>query len=348
MKIVQQHFGVLEGRNITAYTLINDRGMEVTCLNYGCVISKILAPDRDGVLENVVLGFDNIEDYVENSPYFGAVVGRIAGRIKNAEFELEGRTYHLAKNDHDNTLHGGLKGFDKVLWKTETRENGDSASLEFSYLSKDGEEGFPGNLNMKVTYTLTNDHEFVITYTGETDQTTIVNVTNHSYFNLSGDAKRDILNHQLTLKSSRFLELDEKMIPTGEFFAVDHTPFDFRSGRKLADGAASTHPQNLLAGKGYDHPFLLDENNNGEIRLVDEESGRTLTVETDQPGVVLYTSNQLSGDFSIRGKKPVHHLAVCLETQGLPDAIHHPGFPSWILQKGETYKAVTKYTFGTL
>jgi aldose 1-epimerase len=345
MKILKQGFGVLNGQTITAYTLMNDRGMEVTSLDYGCIITRILAHDQNGILENVVLGFDSIEEYVEHSPYFGAVVGRFAGRIKGAEFELNGKTYRLAQNDNGNHLHGGLQGFDKVVWRTELVENEDSVSLVFSYLSRDGEEGYPGNLQMKVTYTLNNNNELIISYEGRSDQTTLLNVTNHSYFNLSGDLRHDILNHHLTIQSSKFLELDEKLIPTGQLPAVEHTPFDFKAGRKIKDGTVSDHPQNILAGKGYDHPFILDENNNNEIVLKDEESGRMLTIETDEPAVVLYTGNQLEDHFSIRDVRGRKYLGLCLETQGLPDSIHHMEFPSNILEKDKVFRSETKYKF---
>ncbi|PLR76871.1 galactose-1-epimerase [Bacillus sp. V3-13] len=345
MKIFKENFGEHDGQPVTAFTIVNEQGMEVTSIDYGCIISKIIAPDRNGVLENVVLGFDSLQDYLEHSPYFGAVIGRFAGRIKNAEFNLNNQTCRLAKNNNGNHLHGGLKGFDKVFWNAETRESGDSASIEFSYFSKDGEEGYPGNLQMKVTYTLNNDNAFTISYEGVSDQRTVLNVTNHSYFNLSGNIKRDILDHVLTLKSSQFIELAEDLIPTGQVLPVDNTPFDFQSGRKINDGVSSEHPQNILAGKGYDHPFLLAENNNKEIILRDPESGRVLTIETDEPAVVLYTGTQLGDDFSIRGVKSRKYLGLCLETQGLPDSVHQPHFPSSVLEKGEKYKSVTKYTF---
>ncbi|WP_028986482.1 aldose epimerase family protein [Thermicanus aegyptius] len=345
MRILQNHFGDLKDQPITAFTLQNDQGMEVTSLNYGCIITKILVPDQNGMMENVVLGFDSMEEYERYSPYFGAVIGRFAGRIKNAEFELDGRIYRLAKNDHGNHLHGGLHGFDKVVWKTEIIERSDQVGLEFTYLSEDGEEGYPGNLYMKVAYTLTNENELIISYSGRSDYRTLLNVTNHSYFNLSGNLKRDILHHRLTLKSDQFLELDEKLVPTGKILAVDDTPFDFREGREIIDGVHSTHPQNILAGYGYDHPFLLAEHHNEEILLFDEESGRLLTVETDQPVVVLYTGNQLLNTFAIRGVPSRKYLGLCLETQGYPDSVHHPHFPSNMLEKDEEFHSVTKYKF---
>jgi aldose 1-epimerase len=345
MKVLEEKFAELNGQTVTAYTMVNDHGMEVTSIDYGCIITKILVPDQKGTIENVVLGFDTLEEYQQYSPYFGAVVGRHAGRIANAEFTLDGTTYHLEKNNNGNHLHGGLKGFDKVIWNTTVKEEKDSLSLVFMYLSKDGEEGYPGNLKMKVTYTLNNDNELEISYEGVSDQTTVVNVTNHSYFNLSGNLKRDIQGHTLSLKSDRFLELNEDLIPTGELLSVENTSFDFRTGHKINDGVESTHPQNVLAGNGYDHPFLLAENQNKEIHLYDEKSGRGLGIETNQPAVVLYTSNQLADSFSIRGVASRRYLGLCLETQGLPDSLNHPHFPSAILEKDEVYKSVTKYKF---
>ncbi|MGX6444440.1 aldose epimerase family protein [Neobacillus sp. K501] len=345
MRVIQKKFVELAGQTVTAYTLVNDHGMEVTTIDYGCTITKILVPDRNGVIENVVLGFDTLEEYQQYSPYFGAICGRHAGRIANAEFTLDGTTYQLAKNNGGNHLHGGLQGFDKVVWNTVVVEEKDSIHLEFSYLSKDGEEGYPGNLEMKVTYTLNNENELVIDYEGVSDQATVLNVTNHSYFNLSGNLKRDILQHTLTLKSDCFLELNEELIPTGEILPVEGTEFDFRTGRKIVGGTETTNPQNVLVGNGYDHPFLLAENGNKEIQLYDEKSGRRLIIETDQPGVVLYTGNMLGEDFSIRGVQARKHLGLCLETQGPPDSLNHPHFPSAVLEKGEKYKAVTKYRF---
>ncbi|MCM3588233.1 galactose mutarotase [Mesobacillus maritimus] len=345
MRVYQERFGVLNGQTVTAYTLVNDHGMEVTSLDYGCIISRIIVPDQKGTKENVILGFDTVDDYVNHSPYFGAVIGRVAGRISGAEFELDNQVYQLDQNDGKNHLHGGKIGFDKIIWKTEVVEKADSVALVFTYLSKDGEEGYPGNVNMKVTYTLTNDNEFQLAYEGVSDQRTLLNVTNHTYFNLSGDLKREILDHVLTVNSNQFAELDSELIPTGELLAVEGTPFDFTAGRKIKDGVESQHPQNVLAGKGYDHPFVLGENQHEQIVLKDETSGRTLIVETDQPAVVLYTGNQLEGDFEIRGVKARKYLGLCLETQGMPDAIHQPNFPSVILNKGETYQAKTKWRF---
>lgn len=345
MRVLQEKFSELEGQTITSYTLINDHGMEVTVINYGCIITKILVPDRNDTFENVVLGFDTLKEYLQHSPYFGAIIGRHAGRIANSEFILEGITYQLAKNNNGNHLHGGLRGFDKVIWNVAILEAEDSVNLEFMYVSVDGEEGYPGNLKMKVTYSLNNNNELLVFYDGVCDQRTVVNITNHSYFNLSGNLKRDILGHALTLKSGRYLELNEELLPTGRFLSVENSPFDFRAGRKIKDGVISEDPQNILAGNGYDHPFLLAENNNKEINLFDAESGRGLVIETDQPAVVLYTGTQLMDNFSIRGVSSRKYLGLCLETQGLPNSLKHSHFPATILEKGEHYKSLTSYRF---
>jgi aldose 1-epimerase len=341
MEVKQEKFGEKDGQTVHSFTLKNDNGMKVSCINYGCIITKMLVPDQNGKLENIVLGFDSIEEYDQYSPYFGAVVGRVAGRIKKGQFELDGKGYMLAQNENQNHLHGGPKGFSTVLWNSSVIENDKEAGVRFSYRSPDGEEGYPGNLEMNVTYILNNDNELVITYNGVSDQTTLLNVTNHSYFNLSGDLKRDILDHTLTMKSDQFIELNNELLPTGNLIDVENTVFDFREGRKIHDGAQSSHPQNILAGQGYDHPFLLSANHQQEITLVDEESGRKLVIETDEPSVVLYTGNQLEDHFQIRGVQSRKHLGLCLETQGPPDSIHHPHFKSAILEKGKKYNSRT-------
>lgn len=346
MKVAQEQIGQADNQQVSSYTLINDNGVEVTCLNYGCIITKIMTPDRNGNFENIVLGYENVEDYLNDTSFFGSIVGRVAGRIKGGSFSLNGKTYTLHKNENGNHLHGGLKGFNRVLWAAETFKNDREAGVEFTYTSPDGEEGYPGNLTLKVTYTLNNSNEFSISYHGKSDQTTLLTVTNHSYFNLSGNLKRDVLNHSLTLKSNQFLQLNEELLPTGEILDVTNTAFDFQNGRIIASGAKSGHPQNILAGHGYDHPFILHENNNQEITLSDSESGRTLTIETDEPAVVVYSGNQLAAEGEIYGVPSRKYLGICLETQGLPDAIHHAHFPSSVLEKDEEYVSVTKYQFG--
>ena len=348
MEIIEQKFGEINGSTVTAYTVKGDSGFELTCLDYGCIITEILVPGRDGKLENVVLGFKDIDDYANHSPYFGAVVGRVAGRIKEGRFSLGGRDYSLAKNNDCNHLHGGILGLDKVFWNVELKTEHDKAKLIFTYESPDGEEGYPGNVSIRTVYTVTGQNELEIEYFGTTDQKTILNMTNHTYFNLSGDLKSTILEHNLQIDSDRFIELDSGLIPTGRLLDVGGTPFDFREGRKIADGQASSHPQNILAGKGYDHPFVLNGDKQPAIRVSCEESGRVMEVETNQPAVVLYTSNQLEGDFLINGSvKAKPYLALCLETQKHPDAINQPGFPSIVLDPEEEYYSYTKYAFKT-
>ncbi|WP_026693143.1 aldose epimerase family protein [Peribacillus kribbensis] len=345
MKVEKQQFGELKGRVIESFTLKNHNGMEVTCINLGCIITRIMVPDRNGNVENVVLGYETLNEYVNDASFFGAVVGRVAGRISKGRFELDGKEYTLAKNENGNHLHGGMEGFNQKVWDAEVVEDENTAGVAFTYTSPDGEEGYPGTVKLRVTYLLNDQNQLIIHYTGISDQRTPLNVTNHSYFNLTGNIKSDILNHRLKLKSHQFLELDEEMIPTGKMLEVEGTEFDFRDERAIKTGVGSLHPQNVLVGGGYDHPFILDANNDHEIVLSDPESGRTLIIETDEAGVVVYSGNQLITDVEkdTRSKK---HLGICLETQGLPDAVNHSHFPSWILEKDTEYVSKTTYKFG--
>ncbi|WP_394578287.1 aldose epimerase family protein [Cytobacillus firmus] len=342
MNITESIFGELNGHIIKSYTISNDHGMSVSCIEYGGIITGISVPDREGNIENVVLGFDTLEEYVNHSPFFGAIIGRVAGRIAGSAFTLDGTMYQLAKNDGEHQLHGGAGGFHQVIWDSAAEMGLNEANIRFSYISQDGEEGYPGTLEATVNYTLNNENELVISYEAISDIKTIINLTNHTYFNLSGDLKRDILEHEVTIKSDHFLELDETLIPTGEFIHVENTPFDFRAGKKIKEGVKSGHPQNMLAGGGYDHPFLL---NSGEMTVVDSASGRKLAVETDRPSVVLYTANMLGSDFKIRGVQSKSHLGLCLETQCPPDSVHHEHFPSIVLEKNEVYKTKTSFKF---
>lgn len=346
MNIIKQKIGVVDHENIYAYTLENNHGMKLTCINFGCIVTEILAPDSVGKFENVVLGFQTIDEYIQHKTYFGAIVGRVAGRIKGAQFELDGNKYTLPANEGKNHLHGGIKGFHERIWQAETIELQDAVGVEFSYVCKDGEEGYPGNVNLTVTYLLTNENQWIVKITGISDKKTLLNMTNHTYFNLSGNVKSDILNHELILKSNHFLQLNEELLPTGKKLDVEGTVFDFRNGRKLRDGTISQHPQNILVGKGYDHPFILSEQFNQEIILMEHNSGRKLIVETNQPCVVLYTGNQMEGNFFLKeGVQARKYLGVCLETQGFPDAIHHPHFPSIVLEPNDIYNAITIYKF---
>ncbi len=341
LKVMKEVMGEHDGQAVYSFTMVNNAGMEVTVLNYGCIITKIMVPDKNGHEENVVIGHDSLEGYVQDRAFLGAVVGRVGGRIQGGAFELDGRRYTLAQNNGSNHLHGGIKGFNKVVWNAEEVENG----VQFTYLSRDGEEGYPGNLHVQVTYTLDEENQLRIQYEAETDKKTILTLTNHSYFNLSGNLKADILQHSLQLKSDQFLELNEEFIPTGTRLNVEHTPFDFREGSRIEAGTVSKHPQNVLVGHGYDHPFLLNEHHNEEIMLRDPVSGRKLTVETDEVGVVVYSGNSLGSTTTFRGTQACSYLGICLETQALPDAIHHDDFPSTVLDNGETYSSTTVYRF---
>ena len=345
MKVSQEAFGEIAGKTITQYTIQNGQGIRFSCINYGCIITEVVTPDRDGHFENIVLGFDSIEEYQHYSAYFGAVVGRVAGRIAGSEFELNGKRVVLPKNEGNNHLHGGSRGFSQVMWDAVVIAGEDEASIQFSYVSPDGEEGYPGTLHVRVTYTLDQDNQLKISYHALTDQTTLVNLTNHSYFNLSGNLKRNVLEHALTMNSQQFFELNEALLPTGELLNVQGTPFDFRLGRKVVDGIISDHPQNVLVGNGYDHPFLLNKQKPQEIVLRDHESGRQLIVDTEEPSVVLYTSNMMKDHFKIRGTQAGKYIGICLETQGPPDAVHHPNFKQCVLEAGQAYQTETKYRF---
>lgn len=339
----EEVIGELNGQSVKLVRLSNNNGMEVACLNYGCTITEIRVPDRNGVIENVVLGFDTLEEYIKHSPYFGSVVGPVAGRITNSSFIVDGVHYQLPSNEGKHHLHGGPNGFDKVIWDVGNVE--DESILSFTYEKVDGFAGYPGNLKVTVTYQLTNDNELIISYYATTDKKTVVNMTNHSYFNLSGAIKRDILSHELKVASDRFLPLNDSLIPTGEIAEVEGTAFDFREGRPLEDGVKSRHSQNLLVGRGYDHPLILSRNQKEEICLVEPQSGRKLTIETDEPIVVLYTSNMMKPTFTMRGVEANKYLGVCLETQHHPDAINHSSFPSIVLDEDEEYKTTTAYRF---
>jgi aldose 1-epimerase len=349
VKFVENVYGVVNGQSVKSFTVETPRGMEFTCIEYGCIITEILLPDSNGLKENVVLGFDTIEEYIDHSPYFGCVIGRHAGRIGGSAFELDGVTYHLMKNDGENNLHSGPTGFHNVIWDSAVVVRDTEISIIFSYMSPDGEGGFPGNLQVEVTYTINENNELLIQYQAQSDQKTIVNMTNHSYFNLSGNLKRTIIDHELMLQSNAFLELDSSFIPTGEIILVEGTPFDFRKSKQIGKGIEAGHPQMTLVGGGYDHPFLLTPlQNQNQMTLIDRESGRKLEIETVEPAVVFYSGNMLTDHFKIRGKQSQKYLGLCLETQKPPNMIKNPKFPSILLEKDQLYTTQTKYKFGLI
>jgi aldose 1-epimerase len=338
-----------DGKAVEVYTLTNARGMQVRAITYGAIIQAVRVPDRSGRLGDVTLGYDSLPGYLGDSPYFGAVVGRYANRIARGRFTLEGRTYRLATNNGPNSLHGGVKGFDKVLWRARSFQRGDSAGVTFEHTSPDGDEGYPGTLQVSVTYTLTPANELVVDYTATTDKPTPVNLSQHSYFNLAGEGRGDILEHVLTINADRYTPVDSTLIPTGELASVAGTPLDFRT--PTAVGARIEQPDTQLRyGKGYDHNFVLNRDGTGlvhAVHVLEPGSGRTLDISTTEPGVQFYSGNFLDG--TIKGKSGHvynHRSAIVLETQHFPDSPNHPNFPSTILQPGQELRSRTVFAFG--
>jgi len=345
-----------DGTPVEIFTLTSGAGMEVRTMPYGAAIVSIRVPDRNGAVADVVLGFDTLDEYVTKNRFFGVVAGRYANRIAKARFTLDGTTYALAANNGVNHLHGGPKGFDKVVWRAEPFERDGTAGVVYSHTSPDGDQAYPGELRVRVTYTLSPSNALTVDYDATTTKATPINLTNHSYFNLGGDGSGDILGHQVTIDADRFTPVDATLIPTGELAPVAGTPFDFR--RPVAVGAriGAEHPQ-LKAGNGYDHNFVLNKTSGGPgglapraehaARVVDPKSGRTLDVSTSQPGVQFYTGNGLNG--AVTGKSGhvyQRHAGLCFETQHFPDSPNHPDFPSTILRPGERFQSRTVFAFG--
>ena len=348
--VTQSHFGSTpEGGEVRLFTLTNNRGLKVGITNYGGIITSILTPDREGNSGDIVLGFDSLDGYLAGHPYFGALIGRYGNRIAKGLFTLDGHSYQLATNNIGNHLHGGIRGFDKVVWEASIPKSNDP-SLLLTYHSPDGEEGYPGNLNVRVTYTLNDDNELRIDYRATTDQPTIINLTNHAYFNLSAGQASDILGHRLRINAERFLPVDSTLIPTGELIPVSGTPFDFRSPVLIGSRIGANNRQ-LAIGGGYDHCWVLNQPEAGVLtiaaRLSDPASGRTLELLTTEPGVQFYSGNCLDG--SLTGKKGAvytHRYALCLEPEHFPDSPNQPGFPPVTLRPGEEYHSVSIYRFG--
>jgi len=339
-KVETSLFGITaEGDSVMLYTLKNEKDYVVKITNFGGIITEIHTPDREGQFGNIVLGFDNLDRYLAGHPNFGALIGRYGNRIADAQFTLDGVTYQLAANNGDNSLHGGVIGFDDVIWEPEVISCDERAALRLSYVSEDGEEGFPGTLTVHVTYELLMDQLF-ITYEATTDKATPVNLTNHSYFNLSGGGT--ILDHVLYINASNYTPVDEELIPTGEIAPVEGTAFDFRKPRVIGERIDE------VPG-GYDHNFVLDKAEGERIlaaKLMDPKTGRSLEVITTEPGVQFYTGNFLNGSLSSGDFVYVKHAGLCLETQHFPDSPNQPDFPSTILQPGETYSTQTIFKFG--
>ncbi len=341
-EIEEKPFGNYEGKAVSEYTIKNSNGIEVSLINYGGTLTKIMVPDRDGKKGDIILGFDNIEGYLQNNnPYFGSLVGRFGNRIANAKFELNGKTYNLSANDNGNSLHGGEKGFDKVYWQVE-KMAGDS-SLKLSYLSKDGEEGYPGNLSVTVIYSLSGNDELKIDYSATTDRATPVNLTSHAYFNLSAGLDSTILNHSLQISADRYTPVNDLLIPTGKIDSVEGTAMDFLVAKEIGRDISK------ITG-GYDHNWVLRKNGSQLEKIASlyhAGSGRVMDVITAEPGLQFYSGNFLDGSLkhTKNRKRYGKYAALCLETQHYPDSPNQPDFPTTILQPGQTYSHTTIYKF---
>ncbi len=347
--VTSKPFGQLkDGTKVTLYTLKNKQGFEMSVMNYGGVIVSMLVPDKNGVVEDVTLGYDSLTDYEDNRQFFGALIGRYGNRIAKGKFSLDGKEYSLATNNGVNHLHGGILGFDRVVWNIEVISSGVNPSLLLTYLSKDGEEGYPGNLKVEVTYTLTEENEVRIEYKATTDKKTIVNLTQHAYFNLTGNVKGDILGHELMIAADRFLPVDETLIPTGELKSVSGTPFDFNTSATIGTRINDDNEQ-LKFGLGYDHCWVLNDASDSLKKVAtiyEPVSGRQMDTYTTEPALQFYSGNFLSD--KVIGKKGTvynQRSALCLETQHYPDSPNQPSFPSVVLDPQGTYHTVTVYKF---
>lgn len=351
MSTDKQAFGnTADGTPVDLYTLINAHGLEAKITNYGGIVVSLMVPDRHGKLGDVVLGYNNLEGYLQKNPYFGCIIGRYGNRIAKGKFMLQGVEYTLAQNNGENHLHGGIKGFDKVVWNAKAVTSDAGVGVELTYLSQDGEEGYPGNLSVTVTYTLTNDNALQIDYVATTDKATVVNLTHHSYFNLAGAGVGDILEHEVRLDADRFTPVAAGLIPTGELRHVKGTPMDFTQPATIG-ARIDQEDEQLRLGKGYDHNWVL-KSGGGALALaarVDEPTtGRIMEVYTTEPGLQFYTGNFLDGSITGKeGKVYQRRYGFCLETQHFPDSPNHPDFPSTVLKPGEKYTQTTIYKFST-
>jgi aldose 1-epimerase len=349
-RVTRASFGsTRDGKAVEMFTLTNANGIEIRAISYGGIITSLRTPDRSGQMADIVLGFDKLDGYVKDPPppFFGAIIGRYGNRIARGQFTLDGKTYKLATNNGPNHLHGGNVGFDKVVWAAEPLR--DANGIAFTRTSGDGEEGYPGNLRVRVTYTLTDKNELVVDYTATTDKSTPVNLTQHSYFNLGGDGSGDILGHQLTLNADRYTPVSDTLIPTGTLAPVQGTPFDFRKATPIGARINQDDPQ-LKNGKGYDHNWVLSRAASGlqlAAHVLEPKSGRTLEITTTEPGIQFYSGNFLDGTITGKGGHVYKHRSgFCLETQHFPDSPNQPSFPSTILKPGQEYRSRTVFTFG--
>ena len=337
-----------DNKKVDLYSFKNENGMQIDIINYGGIITSLKVPDKNGETEDIVLGYNKLEDYINENPYFGSIIGRYGNRIAKGKFNLNGNQYTLATNNDENHLHGGNIGFDKVIWDAETKINSNSSSLILKYLSRDMEEGYPGNLYTTVTYKITNDNSVEIKYEAQTDKTTVINLTQHSYFNLSGDFNQSILNHKVKINANQFLPVNKSLIPTGNKLNVSMTPFDFRNYKEIKKDINADDLQ-LNYGNGYDHCWVLNDYKNG-YRLVasafHEESGRLMEVYSDQPGLQFYTGNFLDGSLPQKEEGFYNFRSgFCMETQHFPNSPNQPDFPSVTLNPNEKYNSKTTYKF---
>ena len=344
-------FGKLpDGREVYQYTLMNKSGAILKVINFGAIVTSLTVPDRNGKYDDVVLGYDSLQEYIKGQSYFGAIVGRYGNRIGKGQFTLEGKKYKLATNNGPNHLHGGNIGFSKVLWDAKTVQDSAGPSLELTYVSPDGEEGYPGTVTLSVTYTLTEKNELRIVYTGTTDKTTVFNPTHHSYFNLSGSFTNTILDHLLTIEADTVTPVDRGLITTGKYLDVTNTPMDFRNPTAIGTRINDKFEQ-LTFAKGYDHNWIIKNYSKGNVRKAAEvyepKSGRVMTVYTDQPGLQFYSGNFLDGASKGKGVSYQFRTGLCLEAQCYPDSPNKPEFPSTTLKPGEVYHQTTIYQFST-
>lgn len=349
VSIVKSAYGkTAKGEAIDSYKLTNQKGMEVDIITYGGIITHLKVPNKAGKSEDVVTGFNDLAQYEKPNPYFGALIGRYGNRIGKGQFAIDGNKYQLLVNDGPNSLHGGPEGFHRVVWTAEEAKGGDSATLKLKYVSKDGEQGYPGNLTVFVTYTLGSDNALDVKYEASTDKATIVNLTQHSYFNLSGDFSKTILDHEVVIDADKLVPVDATLIPTGQLTDVTNTPFDFRKAKTVGKDIEAKDDQ-LTKGKGYDHCWVLNNQGKGDrfaASAYEATSGRLLEVYTDQPGIQFYTGNFLDGTLPTRtGGTYAHRTGFCLETQHYPDGPNHANFPNTVLKPGEKYETKTTFKF---
>ncbi len=348
MNITKKAFGTTpDGQEVELYTLTNDNDMTIKITSYGAIVVSLFVPDQDGKVADVVLGYEKLDGYLQNDPYFGCIVGRYANRIAKGKFSLEGREYTLAQNNGENALHGGLVGFNKVVWECETVQTDDIVGVRLSYLSKNGEEGYPGNLNVNILYSINNNNELKIDCEATTDKATVINLTHHGYFNLKGHDTGDILNHEVTINADRYTPTDETAIPTGELADVDGTPMDFRSATTIGARIEDDFEQ-LKLGNGYDHNWVINRSKDDlalAAKAVDKTSGRVLEVFTTKPGVQFYTGNFIEGQKGKDGAVYKKRGGFCFEPQFFPDSPNQPQFPSAVLHPGEVYQHKMAYKF---